>query len=291
MNNMKRRKLNISKKKLKFLKKFASVTLLCLIATIILFPFWVLLTRSVMSDEEVLVGTNIFPTVFNFQPYIDALDPEMLKYFKNTMIVALVNCICVPLSASLCAFGFAKLKFVGKNFWFFFGLCTAMLPTIVTQIPLYVMYSKIGWLGTYLPLIIPGMFGGGVLNIFLMRQYMRGIPDSIVEAAKIDGASWFRTYWQFVLPLCRPVLLLVLVQTFMTVWNDFTSPLIYLNGNEELYTMSVGIYIKFLSDSGNEFLPNLRSAIGILMIIPEAILFFVFQRELVDGVSFSGEKS
>ena len=164
-----------------------------------------------------------------------------------------------------------------------------MLPSIVTQIPLYVIYSKIQWLGTLLPLIVPCIFGGGVLNVFLIRQYMRGIPDSIMEAATIDGANWFQFYWRFMIPLSRPVIVLVAVQTFMTVWSDFMGPLIYLN-NEKQYTLAVGIYNKFMSDSGGEFLPNLRMAIGVLMVIPPSILFLFFQKELIEGVALSGMK-
>lgn len=274
----------------KTIKSVISYFFLSLVTLLVLFPFFVLLSRSVMTDGEVSsLPVKIFPTKISFNAYLTALDASLLKYTGNTLIVVVTNCILTPIAASFVGYGFAKLKFWGKEFWFFVALCTTMLPSIVTQIPLYVIYSKIQWLGTLLPLIVPCIFGGGVLNVFLIRQYMRGIPDSIMEAATIDGANWFQFYWRFMIPLSRPVIVLVAVQTFMTVWSDFMGPLIYLN-NEKQYTLAVGIYNKFMSDSGGEFLPNLRMAIGVLMVIPPSILFLFFQKELIEGVALSGMK-
>ncbi len=264
---------------------------LTLITLIIAFPFFVLLSRSFMTDAEISsFDVKIFPTALSLNPYKKAFDTALSKYIFNTLVIILCNCIFIPFTAALSAYAFAKLKFAGKEIIFFIALCTTMLPTIVTQIPLYTMYTKLNWLDTYLPLIIPGLFGGGALNIFLIRQYMRVVPNSIMEAAQIDGCGWFMFFVRFMIPLAKPVIVLVAVQTFMATWNDFTSPLIYIN-DESKFTLSVGVYMKFLQDSGGEFLHNQRMATGVIMSIPLIVIFFFFQKQLIEGVSLSGIKS
>ena len=282
----------MTRKTVKNIKAGVSYFFLVLVTIVVMFPVFVMLTRSLMTSDEVsTLPVVIFPSKLSLEGFDLALHFENFwLYTGNTFILVICNCIFIPLSASLCAFGFAKLKFVGKEFWFFLALCTTMLPTVVTQISLYVMYDRLNWLNTLLPLTIPGLFGGGAMNIFLIRQYMRGIPDSIQEAAEIDGAHWFRFFVEFMIPLCRPVIILVVVQTFMAVWNDFMSPLIYLSSAPEKRTLGVGIYIKFLSDDGGRFPANLKMALGVLMVIPPVILFSFFQKELVEGVALSGLK-
>lgn len=262
-----------------------------LIAIILFLPFFVLITRSLMGDREVItIPVRFFPSALNFDSYKEALDPTLLMYTKNTLIVVLTNIIFVPFSAALCAFGFSKMKFWGKEVIFAITLATVMLPSIVVQIPLYVMFVRFGWINTLLPLIIPGMFGGGALNIFLIRQFMRGVPNDLQEACTIDGGSWFRFFFQIMVPLCLPVIMLTMVNTFLGVWNDFMGPLIYLK-RPDTYTLAVGVFYRFLGGTPAENLPNVQMAVGALMVIPPAIAFLLFQKQLVEGISLSGLKA
>jgi len=169
-------------------------------------------------------------------------------------------------------------------------LATMMLPAIAIQIPLYIIFNMFGWIGTLLPLSLPNILGGGAINIFLLRQFMKGIPADLTNAAKIDGASAFRIYAAIVMPLCWPVVGYIMVSTFIGVWNDFMGPLIYLQGNKAAYTLAVGIYYKFMGTLSKSNYPNQQMAVGVLMCLPPAILFFLFQKQLVEGVVMTGLK-
>lgn len=276
----------ISKSVLKYI-------LMGLLACILLFPFFVMLTRSFMTWKE---ATNypvpIFPEKLNFSSYAEALDGNFFVYLKNTLIVLIVNVVGVTLSAYIVAYGFARIKFKGNGICFAVALATMMLPGIVSQVPLYVFYSKIGWLNTLLPLTIPPLFGGGMVNIFLMRQYLRTIPRSYNEAAKIDGASELRTCMEVIMPMVKPVLVLTAINTFMACWNDFTTPLMYIDSSaSEKFTLAIGIYQRFVgAQSFKEKAPNVQMALCVLMMIPSLAIFSFFQRTLIEGVTLSGLK-
>lgn len=216
-------------------------------------------------------------------------DARLLSYAGNTIIVTLFNVLAIPFAASLCAFGFTKLNFKGKELLFALVLATIMMPAITTQIPLYVMYSKIGWIDSLYPLTIPAIFGGGAMNIFLIRQFMKGLPKELDNAAKIDGANTWKIYWKITLPLCKPILSFVMVSTFLGVWNDFMGPLLYLR-TEKNFTLSIGVYMKYLGTLTKLNLPNEQMATGILMLLPPLIIFIIFQKQLINGVVFSGIK-
>ncbi len=256
-----------------------------------LFPFFYMITRSLMENTESYSATaQFFPKKPTLIAYKTVLDVELLKYFKNTFIVIVMNCIGIPFSAALCAYGFAKVKFHGSNVVFSVVLATMMLPSIVIQIPLYVIFYRLKWLGTLLPLIVPGFLGGGAINIFLMMQFMKGIHNDMLNAAKIDGASEWRIFWKIIIPLSKPILVYVIINTFLSVWNDFTGPLIYLQGSPDKYTMAVGIYFKFMGGLSQRNYPNQQMAVGVLMVVPPCILFLVFQEQLIEGVTLSSIK-
>ncbi|WP_251547083.1 carbohydrate ABC transporter permease [Pumilibacter intestinalis] len=261
--------------------------LLAAVSFFFLFPFIVMFTRAFMTDLEVRM-IEFFPSNwFNFDNFKKAFDLSFVRYLKNTVIVVAVNIIAVPLSCSLCAYGFAKMKFPGRKFCFAFMLSTMMLPFVVTQIPMFVIYVKLGWVNSLLPLTVPAFFGGGALNIFLMRQFMRGIPKEMSESARIDGANHLLIYLRIVLPLCKPIIALIMVQTFMGVWNDFLGPLLYIR--EEAYmTLPLGVFNKY--NGNTQFLGNTQMAAGLLMMIPCAILFFAFQKQLIEGIMIGGVK-
>lgn len=261
------------------------------LAVFFLFPFFILVLKAFMTRAESIdVPIVIFPSKFVLDGFSAAFSNGFLNELKNTLILVVANCIAIPLSSSLCAYGFSKCRFKGKEMWFAITLATIMLPSIVVQIPVYVMFIRFGWMNTFYPMIIPSFLGGGAVNIFLIRQFMLSLPRDLNEAAKIDGANEFFVYFTIVMPLCLPVIMLVIVNTFIGTWNDFMGPLLYLR-KEEMYTLGLGIYHRFPPVTNNQVTyPNEQMAAGLLMTIPPAILFFIFQKQLIEGIALSGIK-
>ena len=242
--------------------------------------------QSVLPDEE-LYQFTLFPAYFNFQPYKTALsDLTLFKYLLNTLVLVILNILGSSVMSSVTAFGLSKVKFKGQDLVFSLILATVFLPSTVTSIPLYAMYLKMGWTTTNYPLWVPLLFGGGAMNIFLMRQFMRGIPKTYTEAAILDGASNFHIYLHIVLPLIKPIFIYLSVQTFFGVWNDFQGPLMYLEDDSQ-YTLSLALYLEY--GQTNDPI-NLTMAVGVLMMVPCAALFAIFQKQLMEGVSTVGIK-
>ena len=279
---------------MKVVKNILYVIFLSLLALVLLFPFFVMLSRSFMTLEEATdIPVRLFPSSLQFTNYVKAMDAKFFTHFGNTFLVIGCNVIFVPLSGFLVAYGFAKIKFAGSNVIFSIGMATLMMPSIVCTIPLYVFYSRLNWLNTLLPLIIPPMFGGGMMNIFLIHQFLRGIPNTYVEAAKLDGANELKIAFGIIAPLALPVITLVAVNTFIGTWNDFTGPLTYISRNaSEKWTLAVAIYDRFRRAGGDivKKAPQVQAALCVIMMIPSMILFAFFQKSLINGVSLSGIK-
>lgn len=273
----------------KTLSKIAYYACLCLFSVIFLFPIYCMVLQSVVPDSYFQGLPTLLPTKLNLKTYTTIFnDAKYLYYFKNTLIVCLSNILGVCISASFCAYGLAKVPFKGKNIIFGIILATVLLPGVVTSIPLYIVYSKIGWNTSLLPLTVPIWFGGGAMNIFLCRQFIKGIPNSLSEAAILDGASTFKIYYTVILPLIRPILIYLAVTTFLGQWNDFQGPMMYVKDKQRNWTLSLALYQNFTNTTG--FLPNVDMAIGVLMMIPGAILFGFFQQELMEGITMTGLK-
>ncbi len=266
---------------------------ICLIAISLFFliPFVYMLSVSVMSDRQSLGNPVIvfFPTKWYFSNYKHVFDVSLLNSLKNSMIIIVVNMITVPFSAMLCTFGFTRCKFKGRDFVFAVVLATIMLPSVAIQIPLYIMYVKLGWINTLLPMIIPAACGGGAMNIFLAKQFMRSIPKSFDEAAVIDGANKFQVFYMIYMPMCKPIVIFIMIGVFNGTWNDFMSPLMYLR-SEEKYTLALDIFYRYSGSLVAGKFPNNQMATGVMMIIPAAVVFFVFQKQLIDGVNIGGIK-
>ena len=232
-------------------------------------------------------AARIIPSRFTFDNYRTIFQKNnYMLYTWNTIKVVGCNMILVPLSASLCAYSFSRLQWKGREFVFSCVLATIMIPGTVLQIPLYVMFYDFQWLGTLKPLIIPAAFGGGAINIFLLRQFMRTIPKEIDEAAIIDGANAFKRYL-LLLPLCSPILIYIVVGTFAGGWSDFFGPLVYLT-KRETYTLAVIIYQDSLASDLSG--ANLKMAAGAFMSLFPAILFVLYQRKLIDGIMVGAVK-
>lgn len=269
----------------------ASYLVLCVLVLFFLFPLFVMLAISILPDSE--VNTQVLFSrqgIINFGTYLSILSggSRYLMYLKNSLLVGLIVGIGIPLVSSLCAYGFCKLEFKGRDLMFGIVLSTMMIPAVVTIIPLYTIYARLGWVDTLLPMWVPSLFGGGAVNIFLMRQFMRGIPNDLLSAAKLDGANSLVIFVRVMLPLCVPVFLYVGVTSFMGSWNDFMTPYTYLNRSSDSITLALGIYFDYGPQSTH--FANVAMAAGVIMILPCAVLFFVFQRYLMEGVASTGLK-
>ncbi len=264
--------------------------ILCLLALFFLLPILVLFTRSVMDPSEIYaVPTHLFPSRLNFSGYTQAFDAQILSYLLNTIIVVGVNTVFVPLTCLMCGYGFAKVRFPGRGLCFSLLLSTIMIPGIAMQIPLYIVYYHLGLTDSLWPLMITAFFGGGAMSIFFMRQYLKGIPDSILEAARVDGANAFVIMFRIMLPLARPVVVLTAVNVFIGQYNDYGTALIYI-WNEKYYTLAVGLYYKYLAPGAESIDVNVQYAAGVLVMLPMVVIFALFQKQLINGIVTSGMK-
>ena len=266
-------------------------TLMLAFCVVMLYPlFWMISSSFKETSDIIRTSEQLFvenPTIKN---YIDGWKGfggyTYATYFKNTVIITVLNTLGTVISSSLTAFGFARIKFTGRKIWFGIMIATMCLPAMVLQIPKYIMFRDMGWVGTWKPILIPSWFGGGAFNIFLLMQFMRNVPKAIDEAARIDGCGWFGLYKNIMLPLVAPALCSVAVLTFIGHWGDFYSALIYLN-KPEYYPVAYALKL-YADEATVNYGPML--AMSVLSITPVIILFFLFQKTLVDGISTSGIK-
>lgn len=263
-----------------------------LLSCFFLFPFFVMICISLLPDADVYLGVLFSEShVIEIGNYtaILAVKSNYMRYFFNSLLVSAICAVGIPFVSSLCAYGFTKMHFRGRDAMFSVVLATLMIPSVVTMLPLYAIYVKLGWVNTLYPLWVPSLFGGGATNIFLMKQFFRGIPDDVIAAAKIDGAGTFRIFVQLCLPLCIPVLLYVGYTSFVGAWNNFAGPMMYLNKNSSWTTLALGLYYDFGPPSGA--LSNAAMAAGAVMTLPCLVLFVFFQKYLIEGVSLTGLKA
>ncbi len=270
------------------LERFFVWTLLVVGSLAMLLPFLWLVSTSLKEQRQIFVyPPQWIPNPIRWQNYPEALTSlPFARYTLNTLLITSLTMIGVLLTSSLCAYGFARLRFPGRDLIFMVLLSTLMLPYAVIMIPQYIMFKYLGWIDTYLPLVVPFWFGGGIFNIFLLRQFFRTIPADLTEAARIDGASELRIYWQIILPLAGPALAVVAIFTFINSWNDFLGPLIYLSSQSK-YTMALGLAsFKGLYATQWHYL----MAASTVMVIPIIVLFFLAQRYFVQGIVMTGTK-
>jgi len=258
-------------------------------AVIILLPFFWMLSTAMKRAEEVYLSPPVWiplpPQIANFAEVLTRV--PFHRYAFNTFLIVSLVMIGTLFSCSFAAYGFARLRAPGRNLIFMLVLASLMLPGAVTLVPTYLMFNSIGWVDTFLPLIVPAFFGNAFF-IFLLRQFYLTIPVELEDAAKIDGASVYRIWWSIILPLSQPVLATVAVFTFVSTYNDFFTPLIYLS-DEDNYTIAVAL--SFFQGS-----PRIGPQMHLLMaavtmsILPPLILFVAAQRYFVRGIVMSGIK-
>jgi len=222
----------------------------------------------------------------NYPEALQYLPPETnngLVYLKNTLILVVLSVIGTILSSSIVAYAFSRLTFPGRDFLFGLLLATMMLPGAVTLLPQFLIFRTLGWIDTLLPLWVP-MFFASAFNVFLLRQFFKGIPMELEDAAKIDGCTYLRAFWNIMLPQIKPALAVIAIWTFMSAWNNFMGPLIYVNSPENM-PLSYALQL-FQGDRTNE--PGLLMAFATLTILPVLALFFFAQKYFIEGVTLSG---
>lgn len=246
---------------------------------------WLVTTSLKTGAQTFLMPPKWIPDPIVWRNYSDAfLAVAFHEYSWNTIRIVFFATTGALLTASMAAYAFARLRFPYRGTLFILVLSTIMLPSIVTLIPTFIVFRTLGWIDTFLPLIVPLWFGGGAFNIFLFRQFFMTIPLELDEAARIDGASSLRIYWGIILPLSKPVLATIAVFAFIHNWNDFFEPLIYLQSPEN-WTMAIGLR-GFRTLYHTEW--NLMMAASTAMILPLLVLFFLAQRYFVSGIQMSG---
>ena len=253
-------------------------------------PFLWMLSTALKEDGDVFlipiqwipqpIMWSNFPEALVFQPFT--------TYFMNSVEVTFFAVIGSVFTASLVAFAFARLRAPGKDILFGILLATLMLPGEVTLVPIYLIFRQIGWLDTYLPLIVPSWLGGSAFYIFLLRQFFMTLPTELDDAAKIDGANLFGIYWRITMPISKPALASVAIFSFFAHWNNFQGALIYLTTLDK-YTIPIGLRL-YLSTGGSQMHWNYLMAATIVSILPPILIFVTCQRFFVEGAVLSGVK-
>lgn len=261
---------------------------LVVVAIVMIAPFAWLVSSSLKGQHEVFqYPPKWIPDPIRWENYPDALVYRPFGlYFRNSLVIALLNVLAVVTTSSLCAYGFARIRFPGRDLWFSIVIATILLPSIITLVPTFVIFSRLGWVNTILPLTLPLFFGGGAFNIFLLRQFFRTIPEELADAARIDGCSEFGIYWRIMMPLAKPALITVAIFQFLASWNDLLGPLIYLR-NPDMATVAVGL-ASFRSVMATRW--DLQMAAATAMILPVIVLFFFAQRYFIKGIVMTGMK-
>jgi multiple sugar transport system permease protein len=280
------------------LRRRAWLVHLCLIVvcSIFLVPFlWMLSTSLKTAEHSIDYPPQWWPRPFQWSNYLTVLSSKrvhFLLWMRNTLIIEVLTVSGAVISSSLAAYGFSRVRFRGRSALFAIMLATMMIPFPVTMVTLFGEFHWLGnhtgmqWLGTYKPLWVPAWFGSA-FNIFLLRQFFLTIPEELSEAARIDGCSELRIFLSIMLPLARPALTVVAIFAFMSTWNDFLGPLIYLQRAEQ-FTLALGLQ-NLQSQQGGTSWEQLMAA-SILVILPVLLLFFLAQRAFIEGIATTGIK-
>ena len=250
--------------------------------------FWMFMSSFMPLEQVGVFPVEWIPRVWQPENYTDAL--KFWKFgttFRNTMIITIFSLIGDIGACTLVAYGFARFRFPFRDTLFLILLATLMLPFAVRLIPVYAAYDAIGWIDTFYPLIVPNFFGNA-FYIFICRQFFLGIPQDLLDAAKIDGANEFRIFTRVMIPLAKPAIVVIAILSFQNSWNDFLGPLIYLK-DPDLHTLAIGLY-KFTSLPGQGGIYNQQMAASVMMVMPVLIVFFLFQKQFIQGANLSGMK-
>lgn len=266
------------------IKKSLTTLLLVIGSILVLLPLWWMISTSLKTPAEIAkYPPTFFPERFEFSNYLKAWQTApFTRWTINTLFIAVTGTIGAVLVNSLVAYSFAKIRFKGRNVWFVIILATMLIPGFVTMVPQYILFSKLGWVNTYLPLIIPAFFGSAFF-IFLLRQFMMTIPNELIEAAILDGAGHLQIWWHIMIPLTKPALITVAIFSFNGAWNDLLGPLLYIN-DESMYTLQIGLQT-FKGTVQTQW--HYLMAMSVTVLLPVVALFFFFQKYFIEGANIS----
>ncbi|MEH7095736.1 carbohydrate ABC transporter permease [Neobacillus vireti] len=263
--------------------------LLSIGAIFMIAPLLWMFSTSLKSKEDVFSLPPVWiPDTISFSKYAEIWDMgPLLSGIGNSLIVAVTVTVIGTFTSSLAAFAFSKLQFAGKNKIFIALFASVMIPYPVVMIPQFIMFSNIGWIDSLLPLIIPGLFGN-IFMIFFLRQFLTSIPNSIIEAAKIDGCSYFQIFYKIIFPLIKPAVAAQLILWFMGIWNDYLGPILYLNSPEK-QTLQLVIANFNASYAIQSDYPLIMAA-SMVALLPMLIVFIIFQKQIIESIAISGVK-
>lgn len=270
------------------MKEILFFCMVILLVIVFISPFMVMVLTAFKTNSDAFTipvkllprkwVTENFPAAFAAIPYF--------KYMGNTIFITAISVFGQVMVTPLVAYSLAKIKWKGADIISGLVMATMMIPITVTMVPLYKIYSKLGLTNTYIPLILPTFFGKA-FYIVLVRQFFNGIPDSLIEAAKIDGANHFTCYWRVSLPLCKPILTTIGIYAFLDAWSDYLYPLIFITKPDK-YTLSLGLQ-QYMSEYTVDWARLMAAAL--VFVLPVVVCFAVFQRNFVEGIATSGLKA
>lgn len=268
--------------------RWAATALLVITTAAFLFPvYWAVVVAVENDDDRRQLPPRWFPSHVDWSNFSLAWHSAPFQsYILHTIVLVIVVTIGAVGSSAIVAYGLARVRFPGRDLLFNVMLATIMVPFIVTLIPIYLLFNQIHWLDTYYPLIVPAFFGGGPFNIFLLRQFMLGIPRDIDEAAMIDGAGHLRIFVSIILPVITPALAVTAWMTAVATWSDFLGPMIFLTSSDK-WTLALGVFeLPATVPAGHQGQPIMAGAL--MMMVPVVLGFFVIQRWLISGVNLTG---
>lgn len=273
---------------IRWIKRILSFAMVALLCVIFISPFLVMVTTSFKTNKDAFtLPVKLLPREWVFENYPKALQQiPYLRYMWNTILITVLSVAGHLLVTPMVAYSLSKIRWKGAGVISGLLMATMMIPITVTMIPLYRTYSQLGLTNTYVPLVLPAFFGKAFF-VVIVRQFFSGVPNSLIEAARIDGANELQRYFLVALPLCKPALTTVGIYAFLDAWSDYLMPLIFITKPDK-FTLSLG-----LQQFGNEFTTDwaLLMAAAVMFVIPVIIFFSIFQRNFVQGIATSGLKA
>ena len=258
----------------------------------LIYPVLWLASSAFKNSSEIFTDISLMPTVFNFDAFVEGFrgvgNANFFVFFINSFKIVIPVVLLTLVSGMLVAYGFARFNFPGKKLFFGLMIATLMLPTSVLTVLTYIMYNKFGWIDTYLPFIVPAAFSTSAFFVYMLVQFLRGIPRELDEAAKIDGCNSFLILVRILVPMCTPVLFSAAIFRFLWTWNDFFGNLIYINSVNK-YPISLGLRMAIDNTAGSVNWSSIM-AMSVVAILPPIILFFVAQDYFVEGITAGGVK-
>ena len=278
-----------SKKKKEQAANILSIAVLVLLGLIVMFPIYWIFRSSLMSNGELYAYPPAFtPPEWRFSNYVETLKVfDYWKFLGNTMTILVPSVIGAVITATMGGYAFARLRFRGKKFLFMLCVGSMLLPSMVTLIPLFVVWAKVGLVNTYWPLILPHFCGGGAFSIFLIRQFVMTVPRELDDAAKIDGCGYWRILWNIIVPCIGPAMITVGLLKFVELWNDLLQQVTYITRRDN-YTLALGLNI--FKGSFNDDWSSIMCA-TCLSFIPGIVFYLIGQRYFVEGIVMTGMKN